>query len=103
MSFTNVDYKYGENSIDLTFTGILYNKYYELKNYTTANVTLVRPLLYNNEDLDTYSMSFSNGHFYFDRLGGFSIGDDGDHSTRTRIRYFRGSADAMDHYTRSFE
>lgn len=88
-----IEYNFGNSYLGLTFTGILYSKFYELKKQLTTNAKIVRPLLYDETDLERYNMSFNDNSFYFINVGGVSVGDDGEKGDRTRIKFWKASAD----------
>ena len=98
-----IEYNISTGYIDFTLSGILYSKFYELKSLLTTNVTVIKPLLYNLEDLDSYNMDFKNDHFYFKNVGGLCVGDDGDGDNRTRIKYFKGEVNQGTYNVESFD
>ena len=91
----DVEYNYGNSSIFFTLTGVIYSKFYELRQLLSTDVKVVKPLLYDDQDLQKYNMYFSDSNkcFYFNQFGGICIGDDDDGGTRTRIRFYKQDID----------
>lgn len=94
----DVEYHYGDKSIDFTLSGIIYSKFYGIQNNMITNAKLVKPLLYSQEDLEKYNMSFYGNHFYFNQFGGIMLGNDSGGSNRCSFRVHKQENSSSNYY-----
>ena len=60
---SNIEYTQDKH-IDLKFNGIVFSKFMEQVKKQRDILTIVRPVLYNDSDLNRYQMYYKDGHFY---------------------------------------
>lgn len=81
-------------SIDLTFTGIVFSKFYNKIKQTDITCKVLKPLLRSQEDLDKYNLFVHDNHLYFKNIGGLAVGNDGDGDHRFRVFYYKSQANS---------
>lgn len=84
-----MEYTLGNKYLNLTLTGILYNKFYSVKETLNTSATVVRPLLYSKDDLPKYNMIYDNNHFYLNNLAGLVLGNDIDGNDQHKVRFYK--------------
>lgn len=91
-----------DDSINITFTGILFSKYYNKIKESAIQCRTLKPLLCHEKDLNKYNMFFYDGHLYFKNVGGVAVGDDGDGGDRTRTFIFQTQSNNMGEILQNF-